>query len=184
MNNADSTRSGLCIHLEALLDLFYTTDQAPGIFAKVDRSSVPDLPAKLLAHDHHMTVTLESYHGCHVDLEVLGSRVDGDHYSRKILLKRQSDAAVVMFGIVRLNRTMLAESVRTEIEKQATPLGRILINCHVLRVVKLVDLYEIHAANDLAATLGIDDGSLVYGRTAMIYCDGEPAIELLEIAKA
>jgi hypothetical protein len=33
----------------------------------------------------------------------------------------------------------------------------------------------------LATLLGIATSSTIYGRTALIYCDGEPAVELLEI---
>ena len=34
---------------------------------------------------------------------------------------------------------------------------------------------------DLAAIFGVTPGSVTYGRTALIYCNGKPAVELLEI---
>ena len=128
-----------------------------------------------------MTVTLEEHHGCPVDVHVLESRIEGDHYARKITLTRQSDDSVVMFGIVRMDRTVLAEAVRDEIESQRTPLGRVLIENNVLRSVKLLNLYRIEASEDLAGSFGVDAGSVCFGRTAMIYCDEAEAIELLEI---
>jgi chorismate-pyruvate lyase len=128
-----------------------------------------------------MSVTLEAHHGCPVDVRVIESKTDGDLYSRKITLTRQSDDAVVMFGLVRMDRTVFSDEARDEIESQRTPLGRVLIENGVLREVKLLDLYRIEASGDLAESFKIESGSVCFGRTAMIYCDSEPAIELLEI---
>jgi chorismate-pyruvate lyase len=67
------------------------------------------------------------------------------------------------------------------IESQEVPLGRVLIEHDVLREVQLCELWQIHAGPSLASLLRIKTGDTVYGRTALIFCDGEPAIELLEI---
>jgi len=128
-----------------------------------------------------MTVTLEQHHGCPVDVKVLATHTQGGQYSRKILLTRQSDDQVVQFGIVRLDMRVLANDVRKEIEAKETPLGRILIAHDVLREVKLLNLFEIQCGDELAKSLGFEVGQVCYGRTALIYCDGAPAIELLEI---
>ena len=76
---------------------------------------------------------------------------------------------------------MLTKMVQDEIEKLETPLGRILINHDVLRTVKLLSLLKIECGEELANMLGLETGSLCYGRTALIYCNGSPAIELLEV---
>ena len=123
----------------------------------------------------------EKHHGGPVDVQVLEVRTDGDNYSRKILLTRQSDSGVVQFGIVRLNWQYFAPQVREQIEQQKTPLGRVLINYDVLRVVKLLSLLKIECGPELAEHFGFEIGQTCYGRTALIYCDGLPAIELLEI---
>jgi chorismate-pyruvate lyase len=169
------------VELDLLIKLFFDNADGLGSFEEVSAEQVEEPSRTLLAHDHHMTVTLEEYHNSPVDVKVLQSRTDGDHYSRKILLTRQSDGGVVQYGIVRLNLSILAPDVRQEIENQQTPLGRILINHNVLRVVKLLSLLRIKSGPDLAAAFGFEIGQICFGRTALIYCDGAPAIELLEI---
>ncbi len=167
--------------LNALLNLFYSNGSIAGSFANVSAELLTPVAAKLLAHDHHMTVTLEQHHGCPVDVHVIESKTEDGRYSRKITLTRQSDDAVVMFGLVRMDRTVFSDEVRNEIESQRTPLGRVLIENDVLRSVRLMQLYRIESPQDLADTLGIKAGAVCFGRTAMIYCDGAEAIELLEI---
>jgi hypothetical protein len=71
--------------------------------------------------------------------------------------------------------------VRREVESQATPLGRILIAHNVLRVVHLTKLWKVTPGADLQRMFGISPDHITYGRTAIIDCDGKPAIELLEI---
>jgi len=139
--------------LDTLLGLFYSTESRPGSFTEVAADSLPSLAAILLAHDHHMTVTLEQHHGCLVDVHVMESKVQGDHYTRKITLSRQSDDTVVMFGVVRMDRTVFAADVLEEIESRRTPLGRVLIENDVLRSVKLLSLYRIEASGDLSSSL-------------------------------
>ena len=177
MNSADFAD----VELELLIKLFFDESSELGSFEEVTAEQIQEPSRSLLAHDHHMTVTLEAYHQGPVNVQVLQSRIDGDHYSRKILLTRQSDGEVVQYGIVRLNLSVLSPDVRKEIENQQIPLGRILINHGVLRVVRLLSLVRIESGPDLATAFGFETGKTCFGRTALIYCDGTPAIELLEI---
>ena len=175
--SADST----LVDLDSLQALFFTDSQPLGKFTKVNASQIDSLGQKLLNHNEHMTVTVEQHHGCDVDVDVLEHRTDGDHYSRKILLRRQSDNRVVMYGIVRLLLSAVADAVRSEIEAREIPLGRVLINHNVLREVRLLNLYRIECGTDLAQALNCNRGDVCFGRTAIIRCDGQLAIELLEI---
>ena len=177
MNPADSAG----VELDVLIKLFFEDADKLGRFEEVIANDVPEPSRSLLAHDQHMTVTVEKHHASPVDVKVLQTRTDDDHYSRKILLTSQSDGGVVQYGIVRLNKTYLLPLVQAEIERQETPLGRILINHKVLRVVKLLSLFKIECGAELAEEFGFEVGQVCYGRTALIYCDGAPAIELLEI---
>ena len=175
--SADST----LVDLDSLQALFFNDSQPLGKFTKVDASQIDSLGQELLNHNEHMTVTVEQHHRCDVDVDVLEHRTDGDHYSRKILLRRQSDNGVVMYGIVRLLLSAVADAVRSEIESREIPLGRVLINHNVLREVRLLDLYRIECGPELAQALSCSLGDLCFGRTAIIRCDGQLAIELLEI---
>ncbi|MGE0759847.1 MAG: hypothetical protein AB7F89_11370 [Pirellulaceae bacterium] len=167
--------------LSALLDLFYQDAGQVGVFTEVQPADLPDVPRQLLAHDKHMTVTVEAFHGCPVDVKVLESRTSATHYARRILLHRQSDGQVVLFGLVRLALAVLDPEVRREIESERIPLGRVLIDHNVMRDVRLLSLWRIRPGVELCRHLQLDGTQDCYGRTALLYCDSVPAIELLEI---
>jgi hypothetical protein len=76
---------------------------------------------------------------------------------------------------------MLDVGVWKQIESQSTPLGRVLIENNVLREVQMCALWRVSAGASLANLMQVETGEQVYGRTALIYCDRAPAIELLEI---
>lgn len=174
-----------------LIRLFYPSPDELGRFAPcVDATTVPQPQRRLLDHEEHMTVTVEAFHRCPVDVHVAQtlqgnssseSASGGRWYAREITLHRQSDGAPVQYGIVRLNVDLLDPVVWQEIESQSTPLGRVLIRHHVLREVQLCGLWRVAAGEPLAASLDCPVGTVTYGRTARIFCDYLPAIELLEI---
>src|SRR5436190_10008448 len=152
-----------------------------GTFEEVLAQGLPQPYRRLLAHHEHMTVSVETHHGCPVDVEVITAKQSGDYYSRKIVLHRQSDRRVVLVGIPRLNLRLVDDDVRHEILSENKPLGRVLIDHNVLREVQLASLYRIVPGRDLRELFELADPLATYGRTAFIYCDGYPAVELLEI---
>jgi chorismate-pyruvate lyase len=167
--------------LQTLVGLFYRDAAELGQFEEVAADEMPRDYQSLLAHRNHMTVTVEEYHHSPVNVRVLATRLNGQHYARKILLCRQSDGRVVQAGIVRLNFHHVSDEVRREVESQSAPLGRILIQHNVLREVRLLKLWRVALGADLARLFGLPLGEITYGRTALIDCNGEPAVELLEI---
>lgn len=178
--------------LPTLARLFYPVIAAEpsSELGRFTRTTAEELPAgfrELLAHDGHMTVTMERFHRSTVDVEVLDRTTDPDgrHYSRKILLRTQAPnghGRVVQFGIVRLNLDHLAPDVRREVLDEGTPLGCVLINHGVLMKVRLIALWRIEPGPDLCRALELDRPTTIYGRTAMIDFENDPAIELLEIS--
>lgn len=172
------------IELDAIVKLFFDSPQDLGEFHAVGAAETPSLPAapvKLLDHNHHMTVTVEAHHGCPVNVKVLSEFDTGQHYCRKILLTRSSDDAVVQFGIVRLDMSVLSEEIQAQIREKQTPLGRILISHDVMRAVKLDRIYQITMGDELAGHFEKAAGEVCFGRTAWMFLAGKPAIELLEI---
>ncbi|EAQ78124.1 hypothetical protein [Blastopirellula marina] len=167
--------------LDELVRLFYRNPSELGDFTEVSAAETPEPFAELLAHDHHMTVTVERFHDSPVDVQVLDTLTVGSAYSRKILLSRQSDGKVVQFGIVRLHCDFLSEIVEREIKSEKIPVGRVLITRNVLRQVQLTSLWRVAPGEELRDLLALAPGDVIYGRTALIFCDGEPAVELLEI---
>ena len=174
----------------------------------IPSSLTPEPYKSLLVHDHHMTVAMETHHGCSVDVRVLNQRQEGDLYAREILLLKSSQTSmiaggassesplhafplktggkgtrgVVQYGIVRFNFSYVTDAVRDEIIAGQTPLGRVLINHNVLRHIDLGAILEITAGPRLAAHFGMPVGGVTYGRMATIFCNRQPAVDLLEIA--
>ena len=183
---AGLSREDAKVKIEDLLGEFYDPDT--GYSELGSCSSTTDLQEpynSLLNHHAHMTVTVESHHGDQVDVVVHRHHRkqdnSGDWYVREITLQTQSQGKVVQYGIVRLNVGALAPEVWEKIESREIPLGRVLIEHNVLREVQLCELWKIVSGPKLSEYLGTQVGQVVYGRTALIYCDGEPAIELLEV---
>ncbi len=168
--------------LRSLTSLF---PDAEPLFQRVDHipsSTTPEPYKTMLVHEHHMTVTMENYHQSPVEVRVLAQRQDGDVYARKILLLKRGTSDVVQFGIVRFNLNYVTETVRREIIAGQTPLGRILINHNVLRHIDLGAILEIAAGPGLARALQMPAGAVTYGRMATIFCNRQPAVDLLEIS--
>lgn len=168
------------VKIEQLLDTFYGGAVSRlGDFRPV--AKVPPPLDRLLDHNEHMTVTVEAFHRQKVDVVVHRCERYDNWYAREITLVGGRSGRVVQYGIVRLDVDTLDEDVWRRIESQEVPLGRVLIEHNVLREVQLCELWQVSAGESLAERLEIEAGDLVYGRTARIYCNGEPAIELLEI---
>ena len=137
---------------------------------------------ELLVHTHHMTVTLEERCGQPVFLEVLNIRHEGDSYARKLILRAGKDGPVVLAGIMRFRLECVAQKVREEIISAEIPLGRILIENQVLRKIETIAFLRFPLGNSFGELLDSSEGEpFTYGRLALIFCDGEPAVELLEL---
>lgn len=142
----------------------------------------PEPYKSMLVHEHHMTVTMEKYHKCSVDVKILDRRLDGDVYCRKIVLRKHGTDQIVQFGIVRFNLNYVTQSVRDEIIQGEIPLGRVLINHNVLRHIDLGAILQITAGPGLAECLQMPAGDVTYGRLATIFCNRSPAVDLLEVS--
>ena len=178
---AVSTSERITPDLDTLIELFHEHRGRVGAFREVTPTSMPSPYRQLLAHEHHMTVTVEAHHGSPVDVKVLNRHATESHYAREILLTRQSDDRVVQYGIMRIRLDLLSPAARKEVVSEATPLGRVLIQHDILRSVHLFSLFRISPSDVLHQWLTEGKPEAVYGRTALIYCNGEPAVELLEI---
>ncbi len=168
--------------LLALTNLFPSSES---LFLKAEHipSAVTPEPYKtMLVHDHHMTVAMETHHHSPVDVRVLADKLDGDLYAREILLLKHGTDTVVQYGLVRFNLGYVTEEVRREILAKRTPLGRILINHNVLRHIDLGAILEMTAGPGLAKHFRIPIGSVTYGRMATIFCNRQPAVDLLEVS--
>jgi chorismate-pyruvate lyase len=166
------------LQLSAITSPFFDSLAELGEFRAVPAAEIPEEYQVLLAHDDHMTVTVEAFHGCFVDVRVLREHAEGDVYSRCSLLACQTSGKVVQFGIMRINLSQLKPVIREEIVSGRTPLGRVLIRHNVLRHVELHRLWEVAPAAVLRDHLQLPDATAIYGRSARIEVEGRPAVEL------
>lgn len=158
----------------------------------ISAEEMPQPYRALLAHDHHMTVTMERHHGTAVDVKVMKAIHDEPYYARKILLTRTGTDEVVMFGIMRFNFEWCNEHIKQLIIGGEIPLGRILIENDVLRRISTHVLLRITPNAEMRQCFGMSDSPevdgmrerppFVYGRLATIYCNDEPAVDLLEVS--
>jgi chorismate-pyruvate lyase len=170
---------------DELLSLTKLFPDSESLFLRAEHipSALTPEPYKtMLAHDHHMTVAMETYHNCSVDVRVLDSKLDGNEYARKILLLKQGTDIPVQFGVVRFHLEYVTQAVREQIIAGQIPLGRILINHNVLRHIDLGAILELTAGPELARQLQMPVGDVTYGRLATIFCDRQPAVDLFEIS--
>ncbi len=155
--------------------------------AQIPRSEIiraeemPQPYRDLLAHENHMTVTLERHHAAPVNLTILKHAQHGDVYAREILLSNSKNGEVVLFGIMRFNFKHCSPEVRDKIIEGKTPLGRILIQNDILRRISTHALLKIIPNEGMMQCLGMARPAPVYGRLATIFCDNELAVDLLEV---
>jgi chorismate-pyruvate lyase len=166
--------------LRTLFALFPPGNDLPE-YEFVPADEVPPPYQGLLVHEHHMTVTVESYHGGLVDVCILARRQDGDSYARKILLALQGNGRVVQFGIMRVHLQYCSPEVRAEIVAGQTPLGRILIQHNVLRRIEPTAFMRVIPGPAMMEWFGLDRPRPTYGRLALIHYDEQPAVDLLEV---
>jgi hypothetical protein len=148
----------------------------------IPKTEAPEPYKGLLVHDLHMTETMERYHGCPVRVQVLNRRREGDLYFRESVLHRTDNDRIIQYGLVRFHLEYVTPQVRDEILTEQVPLGRTLINHNVLRHVDLGAILQLTAGQRLAALLEMPVGGTTYGRLATLFCNHQPAVDLLEVS--
>lgn len=143
-------------------------------------ANLPPAFRELLVHNEHMTRKLEAYHQSPMRLRVLHERMEDNIYSRNIELVTGDDH-VVEFGIVRIDLKFTPEPVKSQILDKQNPLGDILISNEVLRRIEPRWYMKFSKDSPLADHFEHHEGEMLAGRVGIIYCENEPAIELLEV---
>lgn len=168
--------------LQALLSLFPSAGDIADA-CSVPADDVPEPYRRLLVHPHHMTITMEAHHGDEVWTQILSVHRDGDYYARRILLRLKRSNRVALYGIVRVNLALCAPAVREEIVAGQKPFGRVLIDHDVMRRIETTEFLRITPGPNLTNWFDLPTPTPTYGRLAIIHCDEQPAVELLEIVR-
>ncbi|MFO0937902.1 MAG: hypothetical protein U0798_15475 [Gemmataceae bacterium] len=148
----------------------------------VDGSLVPEPYRRLLVHRFHMTVTVESYFGDRVNVNVVESkRRDDSTYSREIFLSLVQSGRIVQFGVVTIDLNALPGNVSEIILSEAVPLGRALIENNVLTTIEPHCYLKVALAPAFCERFQYPHPATTYGRIGQIRANGQPAIDVLEI---
>ncbi len=167
--------------LRMLCDGFYDDASWVDRCRVVGAGQLPEAPRRLLDHHQHMTPTLRNFCGGELELRVDGQRRVGDWYSRKIALFRRDTGEVVESGIMRIDLRCVNPAVREAILAQETPLGDILMRHGVLTRVEPKWFLHVPTDSPVMRSFGRAAKTDGYGRIATIHCDGQEAVELLEV---
>lgn len=147
----------------------------------VHPDGIPYPADQLLVHHEHMTLVLERHHGLPVDVHVLEEHLSGESYTRKISLTLSGSDRVVEWGIVRLNFKFISPEVRDEILAKKLPLGAILVKHNVHRRIKPRYFLRFPQHGQVLKLFDPSFSQATWGRLGTIFCNDEPAIELLEM---
>lgn len=148
---------------------------------RLESDALPQPARRLLVHRDHMTVVLREHAGTELDLSVLQQECDAEEYAREILLTtREPSPRVVEFGIVRMRLLDIPPAARAEIVDARTPLGDILIRHNVMRRISPRWYFRFPADTSISRTFGNFE-TPTYGRLGTIFCNEEPAIDVLEV---
>ena len=99
-----------------------------------------------------------------------------------ILLSLEKTPQVVQFGIMRFDFSVCDRDTRDAILDGTTPLGRILIQKNIMRRIVPETFLKIVTDESLATYFDCSLSQEVHGRLAVIECNGQPAVELLEVS--
>lgn len=165
-----------------LASLFFDELAEVGQFEAVAPDALPAEYRRLLAHNEHMTVTLEEFYNGQLDVRPLAEWRDESSYARNSLLARKSDGRILQFGIMRIWLDDLPAEAVHEITIKKLPLGRVLIDRNVLREVELITLWRIKPGPVLRQLVPGITNQPIYGRSAQILVDERPTVQMLEIA--
>lgn len=148
---------------------------------RLESDAIPQPARRLLVHRDHMTVVLREHAGTELDLSVLQQTHEADEYARKILLTtRTASPAVVEFGIVRMRLLDIPTAARGEIIDAREPLGDVLIRHNVMRRISPRWYFRFPANTPISGLFGKIE-TPTYGRLGTIFCNEEPAIDVLEV---
>jgi hypothetical protein len=150
-------------------------------YSVVGADAIPEPFHQLLVHDCHMTVAMEKFHDCRIDVRVLQRQREDGWYARQIVLVPRGAERVVQGGVVRIHLHMLDPEVQAAILREDTPLGHVLIDHEVLRHIEVTRYLKIEPGVAQASWPGFSMARPSYARLGILHCDGQPAIELFEI---
>src|SRR2546423_3375425 len=130
----------------------------------VEGGAVPEPYKRLLVGEHDMTPTLEAFHGDTIELTVLNRHLDGDAYSREVLLHLVESGRPVEFGAIVINLQHFPGHARELVIEGHCPLGTILATEGIEHASCPQAFIEVIPDATIRAGLGMSKPTPLYGR--------------------
>src|SRR6266849_6355499 len=157
------------------LSLFYPLDEfysAAGLalppVREVVGSDIPEPCRQLLVHDRDMTPTLEAFHGERIHLRVLARRLDGDAYSRQVVLTLNGSGRPVEFGAIVIHLQHFPPAARETILEGRRPLGTILHDHRIAHQSRPLSFIRVTSDSFMNEALHLSESQALYGRRNVI----------------
>lgn len=147
----------------------------------IPAEQIPEPYHTLLVHEKHMTLTLTAHYRAFLELHVKEMHYEGSLYSRKITLTVPQVKSVIEYGLIRLDLRYVPEPVKQEIFQQRTPMGELLLRHNILQHVQPKWFLKLPPDCSILRWMGAKVDHPLFGRLGTIYCNGEPAVEVMEI---
>jgi chorismate-pyruvate lyase len=149
---------------------------------QVEGSDVPEPCRQLLVHDSDMTPTLEAFHGERIHLRVLARRLDGDAFSRQVVLTLNGSARPVEFGAIVIHLQHFPPAAREAILEGRRPLGTILHDHGILHQSRPLSFIRVTSDSLMNEALHLQEPRALYGRRNVIRDrDGNELANIVEI---
>ena len=165
------------------LDAFYTeAGLALPPVEQVKGSDIPEPCRLLLVHDTDMTPTLEAFHGERIHLRVLARRLDGDAFSRQVVLTLNGSARPVEFGAIVIHLEHFPPAAREEVLEGRRPLGTILHDHRIAHQSRPLSFIRVTSDRIMNEALHLPEPRALYGRRNVIRGgDGNELANIIEI---
>jgi chorismate-pyruvate lyase len=153
----------------------------PPIVTPVVPDDIPQPYRSLLVHESDMTVTLERHFGGRVVLRPLSTLVVGPSYFRRVLLAQEYSGRPVEMGAIRIRLDAFSARIRTLIQRNEIPLGRILRDGDVdfKSVAKL--FLAVTPNPEMMGIFWMREARTLYGRRTEVISRGAKVGDIVEV---
>jgi chorismate-pyruvate lyase len=130
----------------------------------IEGREMPEPYRSLLVHDSDMTPTLEAAYGETIHLRVLKHSLQGNVFSRQVLLVLEDDARAVEFGGIKIYLEHLPAAARRLVLEKKQPLGTILHTERVAHKSHPSAYLRVNADAVIREALKLPEPCVLYGR--------------------
>jgi hypothetical protein len=180
---AEGERSQSADRLGPLNELWRLDNAADLECEILGADALPHQARAVLDHKESMTRTLECLHGEPLGVRVLGCRLNGRCYMRKVELSASLSKRVVAWAVIRVDMDVFDAPARLRILEGVTPFGAVLDEAGVPNENYPTAFFSVRLGASLLADIGeTRSRGPVYGRRNLITApEGRLIADVVEI---